>query len=83
MMSAYNSKADTGRCPFYSSKANVTRHWGEHKQPFNNLVKLRPHDGTTFDMNEAQVATISWSAAMVDAIDNRHGGNPHGSTSRA
>jgi hypothetical protein len=34
-------------------------------------------------MDEAQVATISWSAAMMDAIDNRHVGNPHGSTSRA
>jgi hypothetical protein len=35
------------------------------------------------EMNEAQVATISWSAGMVDAIDHRHVGNPYGSTSRA
>jgi hypothetical protein len=35
------------------------------------------------EMNEAQVATISWSAGMVDAIGHRHVGNPYGSTSRA
>jgi hypothetical protein len=44
---------------------------------------MRLGRGTTFDLNEAQVATISWSAGMVDAIDHRHVGNPYGLTSRA
>jgi hypothetical protein len=35
------------------------------------------------EMNEAQVATISWSVGLVDAIDHRHVGNPCGLTSRA
>jgi len=44
---------------------------------------ISAHDGTTFGVNEVQVATISWSARMVDAIDHRHVGHPHGSMSRA
>jgi hypothetical protein len=44
---------------------------------------ISAHDETTFGVNEVQVATISWSAGMVDAIDHRHVGHPHGSMSRA
>jgi hypothetical protein len=44
---------------------------------------MRLGRGTTFDVIEAQIATISWSAGMVDAIDHRHVGNRYGSTSRA
>jgi len=40
---------------------------------------ISAHDGTTFGVNEVQVA-ISWPA---DAIDHRHVGHPHGSMSRA